>query len=151
MVIVEPPAASARRRARASRRVWAAILGVALALAVPGLAQASFTGLGTASQTVGTYQIPAPASVTATATCTANKRTMTVNVSSYARVDKATSYVFTLTPSDGSPVTTQTIASTTNTLALTNTAARNATFTLSVQGQLGNWIGTALVQPYTCP
>lgn len=120
-----------------------------LLLTAPATAEAAFSGTDGASFTASTYSIPAPASVTATVACNPNGKQATVTVSSYAKVSRATAYLFTLAAPDGtsSQVTT---ASDGTVLTQSSTRAGTRVYTLTIQAEVASWTGAALTQSYTC-
>ena len=133
---------------------WAYVLVVLAGMICGGtaLAQASFTGAASAPVSVGTYDIPASASVTGTYSCDALKRTMTVNVTGFSRVDRATAYTLSLAePGTNPAATTQTLTATQTTATITRATSRTGAFTLSLTARVGTWTSdTPLTRSITC-
>lgn len=115
------------------------------------LAQASFTGVAATPATIGTYDIPAPTSLTGTFSCD-SRRTMTVNITGFGRVDRATGYTLTLTePGTGPATTTQSLTATQTTTTITRATTRAGNFTLNLTARVGTWISdTPLTRTLTC-
>jgi hypothetical protein len=130
------------------RRLLAVPAAVALVLGAPGLAYATFTANTGGSLAVGTYSIPAPATATGTRTCNnGNPKGITINITSFAAVSKATSYIATVTAPDGT-TTSKTVDP--GGFTITKQYAKAGTYTLVIQAQVANWTGAALPQTYAC-
>ncbi|MCU1633860.1 MAG: hypothetical protein JWM61_2512 [Micrococcaceae bacterium] len=151
-----------RGRARSpwsAGRRWFTIILVSVTALIggPALAQASFINTANAVATVGTYDIPASASMSTSVDCTkrANERTMTITITGFARVDKATSYTLTLSESgtNSAPTTMNlTATQTTATIRQTTTPSAPGRFTLNLTARVGTWVSnTSLTQTLTCP
>jgi hypothetical protein len=151
-----------RGRARSpwsARHRWFTVILVSATVLIggPALAQASFTNTYNAVATVGTYDIPASTSMSTSVDCTkrANVRTMTIDITGFARVDKATSYTLTLSESgtNSAPATVNlTATQTTATISQTTTPSAAGRFTLNLTAQVGTWVSkTPLTQTLTCP
>ncbi|GAA3309827.1 hypothetical protein [Arthrobacter ramosus] len=80
-------------------RVAAVLAAAAVLVFAPGIAQAAFTGMDSASTSVGTMSLPAPTGASVAATCVA--RSLSIVVTSYGTVPRATSYDFTVTNPGG--------------------------------------------------
>jgi hypothetical protein len=125
----------------------AAPIAVALVLGAPGLAYATFTARTTAALSVGTYEIPAPASINGTLQCTKTGKGATITFTGFGLVDRATSYVATLTLSGQTPTLTQVTPG--HEESLTNWGGKGKyTFTLSAQ--VRSWTGAPLERSITC-
>ena len=130
------------------RRLLAVPVAVALVLGAPGLAYATFTATTGGTLAVGTYSIPAPATATGSRTCNnGNPKGITINITSFAAVSKATSYTATVTAPDG---TTTSKAVDPAGFTITKQYDKKGSYTLAIQAKVGSWIGTALPQTYTC-
>lgn len=116
------------------------------------LAQASFSGVAVTAATIGTYDIPASTSLTGTFSCD-SRRTMTVNITGFGRVNRANGYTLTLTePGTGPATTTQSLTATQTTTTITRATTRAGNFTLNLTARVGTWIGdTPLTRTLTCP
>ena len=131
------------------RRLLAVPVAVALVLGAPGLAYATFTAKTGGSLAVGTYSIPAPASATGNRTCNnGNQKGITINVTSFAAVSKATSYLATVTAPDGTAISQSVVP---GGFTITKPYAKTGTYTLVIRAQVGNWTGTAFQTTYVCP
>jgi hypothetical protein len=75
-------------------RVAAVLAAAAVLVFAPGIAQASFTGTATGSVSAATLTLPAPTGASVTASCVA--RSLSIVVTSYGTVPRATSYDFTV-------------------------------------------------------
>jgi hypothetical protein len=129
------------------RRLLAVPAAVALVLGAPGLAYATFTAQTGGSLAVGTYSIPAPTSATGSRTCSTNPRGITVNITSFAAVSRATSYTATITAPDGSTAS-KTVG--TGGFSISRTSSKTGTYTLVIKAQLGTWTGAAIQKTYIC-
>jgi hypothetical protein len=133
---------------------WAYIVLILVSTVCAGtaLAQASFRGVASAGANVSTYDIPASASLTGTYSCNSS-RTMTVNVTGFGRVDRATGYTLTLAePGTGPAVTSQNLTATQTTTTITRTTSRSGNFTLNLTARVGNWTSdTPLTRSLACP
>lgn len=116
------------------------------------LAQASFTGVAVTPTTIGTYDIPASTSLTGTYNCD-SRRTMTVNITGFGRVARATGYTLTLAePGTGAIATTQSLTATQTTTTISRATNRAGNFTLNLAARVGTWISdTPLTRTLTCP
>ena len=136
------------------RSRWASILLIVSAALFGGaaLAQASFIGVARAPVTVGTYDIPASASLTGTYNCD-SRRTMTVNVTGFGRVDRATGYTLTLAEPGTAPgTTTQNLTATQTTTTISRATTRAGNFTLNLTAKVGTWTSdTPLTRTLSCP
>jgi len=81
-------------------RVAAVLAAAAVLVFAPGIAQAAFSGMDSASTSVGTMSMPAPTGASVTATCVA--RSLIVIVDNYGTVPRATSYEFSVVNPGGS-------------------------------------------------
>lgn len=131
----------------AARALATAIAALVLVLS-PAIAQAAFKAATTSTMSIGTYQIPAPATATWTHSCSTNGHSYTLNLSSYAHVSKADSYLVIITAPDGTTSTPQIITS--DTLTLTQTSAHRGTCTFTIQARVGTWTGAAFTGSDTC-
>lgn len=129
------------------RGLLAIPLAVALVLGAPGLALAAFTAKTTASLSVGTYQIPAPATATGSRTCKTGPRSITITITSFAPVSRATSYLATVTAPDGT-ASSQVVSA--SGFSFTKASSRAGTYTLLIEARLGSWTGTAIQKTYVC-
>lgn len=130
------------------RRLLALPAAVALVLGAPGLAYATFTAKTGGSLAVGTYSIPAPATATGSPMCnTGNPKGITINISGFAAVIKATSYIATLTAPDG---TTTSKAVAPGGFTITKQYAKTGTYTLVIKAQVGSWTGAPFQKTYVC-
>ena len=130
------------------RRLVAVPVAVALILGAPGLAYATFTAKTGGSLAVGTYSIPAPASATGNRTCNnGNSKGITINITSFAAVSKATSYIATLTAPDGSTTTKSVVP---GAFAISGTSTPGGTYTLVIRARVGSWTGAAWEKTYVC-
>jgi hypothetical protein len=120
-------------------RGLAAVLAALVLTLTPAIAQAAFKAATTSPMSVGTYAIPAPATATWTHSCSTNGRIYTLNLTSYGKVSKASSYLVIITAPDGTTSTPQIITS--DTLTLTQTSARRGTYTFTIQARVGTWTG----------
>lgn len=117
-------------------------------LGAPGLAYATFTATTGGSLAVGTYSIPAPATATGSRTCNnGNPKGITINITSFAAVIKATSYIATVTAPDGSTAS-KTVG--TGGFSISRTSSKTGTYTLVITAQLGTWTGAAIQKAYVC-
>ena len=150
MNLAQPSAAASRvspARLTHRRGLLAVPLAVALVLGAPGLAFAAFTAKTAASLSVGTYKIPAPASLSGTLRCTNTGKGATITVKGFGLVDRATSYVATLTLPGETPTLTQVTVG--REVSMTNWGGKGKyTFTLSAQ--VGSWTGAALERTVSC-
>ena len=132
---------------------WAYVVVVLVGMITGGtaLAQASFTGSASTPVSVGTYDIPASTSLTGTYSCDA-RRTLTVNITGFNRVARATAYTLSLAEPGTSPATTtQILTAMQTTTTITRTTARSGSFTLSLVARVGTWTGdTPLIRTITC-
>ena len=152
MNATQPTSATAPRLPRVwlsrLRRLLAVPAAVALVLGAPGLAYATFTAKTGGSLVVGTYAIPAPATATGSRTCNnGNPKGITINITSFAAVIKATSYIATVTAPDG---TTTSQAVDPGGFTITQQYAKKGAYTLVIQAQVGNWIGSEFQKTYVC-
>ena len=133
---------------------WAHVLLLVAGTVLAGtaLAQASFTGTAAAAVSTTTYDIPASTSLTGTYTCD-NRRTMTVNITGFGRVDRATGYTLTLAePGTNPAATTQQLTATQTTTTITRATTRAGNFTLNLTARVGTWTSdTPLTRTLTCP
>ncbi|WP_232083374.1 hypothetical protein [Arthrobacter sp. SO5] len=153
MNVVQPSSATAAPRLSPVwlvrlRRLLAVPVAVALVLGAPGLAYATFTAKTGSSMAVGTYSIPAPATATGSGTCNKGPRGATANITSFAAVSKATSYIATVTAPDGS-TSSQTVAP--GGFVLSRTSSKAGTFTLEIKARVGSWTGAAFQLTLVCP
>jgi hypothetical protein len=137
-----------------SRRYRWAHIALILASTIFGgtaLAQASFTGVAAAPVLIGTYDIPASASLTGTYSCD-SRRTLTVNVTGFGRVDRATAYTLTLAePGANAATTTQNLTATQTSATITRSTSRTGSFTLNLVARVGTWTSdTPLTRTITC-
>ena len=127
----------------------AALALVAAPVVAPAGAWAAFTGISVASLQVSTYSIPAPGSVTATFVCGLSGRQATVTVLGYGKVERATSYTFTLTAPDGTSSSTTTSLDAV-TLTQSSASVGSGVYTLTVRALVGSWIGAPLTRTHNC-
>lgn len=137
-----------RALATFAARALAAVLTAFVFILSPAIAEAAFIVATTSRMSVGTYAIPAPATVNWTHNCSTNGRSYTLNLTSYAKVSKASSYLVIITAPDGTSSTPQTITS--DTLTLTQTSTRRGTYTFTIQALVGTWIGAAFTGSNSC-
>ncbi len=133
------------------RRSGLTVLLAAVFVAAPAVAQADFSTTSTASVSVGTYVIPKSAIDSAVLSCHPNRKNVSVTVNSYARVDKATSYLFTLTNPEGVVGQAATLQPNENGVTLTSSMGDRGTWILSVRARVGTWVGAPAEYRYTCP
>lgn len=153
MTLAQPTSGSAAPRLplvwlKPLLRLLAVPVAVAIVLGAPGLAYGAFTAKTGGSLSVGTYSIPAPATATGGGTCNASPRSITINISSFAAVSRATSYTATVTAPDGS-VASKTVG--TGGFSLNRTSSKAGTYTLVIRAQVGSWTGAAFQKTYSCP
>lgn len=130
------------------RRLLAVPVAVALILGAPGLAYATFTAKTGGTLAVGTYSIPAPVTATGSRTCNnGNPKGITINITSFAAVSKATSYTATVTAPDGT-TTSKTVDP--SGFTITKPYEKKGPYTLVIQAQVGSWTGAPLPQTYSC-
>jgi len=115
-------------------------LAALLLFLTPVAAEAAFRATAASSVTVGTYVIPAPASATFNFSgCVRGKNgRYTLNLTSYANVARADSYLVSITAPDGTTAT-QTI--TANTFSFTKASTKSGTYTFTIQALVKTWIG----------
>lgn len=132
-------------------RASAAFVIALLLVMAPQLAEATFTSLGSSSQSVGTFKLVAPATVTTTSNCPPSaKKSGSVNVSDFGAVPRATSYVLTVT-SPGGNTYTVTVTSRSAFLSVSDFPGSGAgTWTLTIKAELGPWTGPPLVYTFRC-
>ncbi|TKV29035.1 hypothetical protein FDK12_05110 [Arthrobacter sp. NamB2] len=135
---------------RLVRFVVQVLLGVIVLTWAPTVAQAAFSGATVAPVTVGTYAIPAPAGVTGNFSCTTNKLSMTVNLTDFGAVNRATGYTVSLTAPNGQ-VTTNNLAANTRSTAITRSSSTVGNYTLRIRANVGTWTGQNLERVLTCP
>ncbi|WP_077490941.1 hypothetical protein [Sinomonas mesophila] len=135
-----------RARFRLCVLVSACVSGLVFA---PAGAWAAFTGAGAASLRVATYSIPAPGSVNANFVCGLSGRQATVTVMAYGKVERATSYTFTLTAPDGTSSSTTTTLDVV-TLSQSSASVGSGVYTLTIQARIGSWIGAPLIRTHVC-
>lgn len=126
------------------------VVAVVVLTWVPTIAQAAFFDADAAPVTVGTYDIPAPVGVTGTYNCTSTKLSMTVTISDFGAVARATGYTVTLTSPSGT-VTTNNLSATNRATTITRSSLRTGTFTLRLRAAVGTWTGDDAVYQLTCP
>ena len=130
------------------RRLLAVPVAVSLVLGAPGLAYATYTAKTGGSLAVGTYSIPAPATATGSRTCNnGNPKGITINITSFAPVSKATSYTATVTAPDGT-YTSKTVEP--SGFTITQPYEKKGSYTLAIQARVGSWTGAAFPQTYSC-
>ncbi|WDF35100.1 hypothetical protein PTW37_16490 (plasmid) [Arthrobacter agilis] len=127
------------------------LLGVAV-FSGTTLANAGFTGQAIAPAQISTYDIPASTSITGTYSCD-SRRTMTVNITAFGRVDRATGYTLSLAEPGTSPATTvQNLTASQTTTTITRSTSRAGNFTLNLTARVGAWTSDApLTRILTCP
>lgn len=137
------------RTAQHLRSLLAGVLAAVLLACTPAVAQAAFRATSAGSLSAATYVIPAPASIGGTYSCdTTRPYGSTINVTSYGKVARATTYRLTLTAPDGTTLSQTTTAST---ITLTKpSAVKNGTYTYELTALVGTWTGTAYTGTYTC-
>jgi ABC-type transport system substrate-binding protein len=145
--VAPPPVQDSTRAPRAltsfAARLFAAVLAALVLTLAPAIAQAALKATTTSPVSVGTYAIPAPATATWTYSCSPNGRSYTLNLTGYAKVSRATSYLVIIKAPDGTTSPMQIITS--DTLTLTQTSAIRGTYTFTIRALVGSWYGT----PYT--
>ncbi|MGO4193652.1 hypothetical protein AB4Y67_18550 [Arthrobacter sp. YAF17] len=152
MNVVQPTSASAAPRFSSAwlvrlRRLLAVPVAVAIVLGAPGLAYATFTAKTGGTLAVGTYSIPAPTTANGNRTCNNSPRGITVNITSFAAVSKATSYIATLTAPDGSTTSKSVVP---GGFAISRTSATGGTYTLVIKARVGSWTGAEWEKTYVC-
>ncbi len=115
----------------------------------PTVAQASFAGRATAPVTVSTYDIPAPAGVTGTYSCNSARTSVTVTITDFGAVARATGYTVTLTAPSGA-VSSNPLPASTRATTITRASTRTGTFTLRIRATVGSWLGDEQTTPITC-
>lgn len=147
-VVAGMPSARRRRRPRASVAAAVAVVAV-LGLASAPAAWAAFTSVATGSITVSTLSLAAPGTVSAAFTCpTGSVKVGSVNVSSFAAVPRATSYVLTLTTPNGS--TNQTVSTPQQVTLSVAGFPNKGLFTLTIVAHVATWTGSPYAQATTC-
>lgn len=126
------------------------IIGVLVFTWVPTIAQAAFSDAAVAPVTVGTYDIPAPVGGSYSRTCASNRSSMTVNLTTFGAVDRATGYTVTLTGPSGQ-VTTNRLPANTRSTSITTSSTRTGSYTLQIRATVGTWTGDPLTATITCP
>ncbi|WP_105032109.1 hypothetical protein [Arthrobacter ruber] len=116
----------------------------------PTIAQAAFVGSATATMEVRTYAIPAPVGITGTFSCTTNKLSMTVTLTDFGAVNRATGYTVTLTAPSGQ-VTTNNLPATSRATTITRASSTVGNYTLRIRATVGSWTGQNLERVLTCP
>ena len=129
------------------RRLLAVPAAVALVLGAPGLANATFTAKTGGSLAVGTYSIPAPATASGNRTCNNNPRGVTISITSFAAVSRATSYIATLTAPDGSTTSKSVVP---GGFSISRTSSTGGTYTRVIKARLGSWTGAGFQKTYVC-
>lgn len=129
-------------------RALVTVLAALVLVLTPAIAQAAFKAATTSPMSIGTYAIPAPATATWTHSCSSNGRSYTLNLTGYAHVSKAGSYLVIITAPDGTASSPQVITS--DTLTLTQTSTRRGTYTFTIQARVGTWTGAAFTGSDTC-
>lgn len=78
---------------------------------------------------------------------------MTVNITGFGRVDRATAYTLTLAEPGTAPATTTlNLTATQTTTTITRTTSRVGNFTLKFTAKVGTWTSdTPLTRTLTCP
>jgi hypothetical protein len=134
------------------RWMWVALILISGLVGGATFAQAAFQGVAVAPATIGTYNIPASTSLTGTYSCDA-RRTMTVNITGFGRVDRATAYTLTLAePGTNPAITPQSLTATQSATTITRATGRAGNFTLNLTAHVGNWTSkTPLTRTLTCP
>ena len=122
-------------------------VAVMLVLGAPGLSYAAFTARTTASMSIGTYEIPAPATATGSRTCQTGPLRVSITISSFAPVSRATSYIATVTAPDGT-VSSKTVSA--SGFSFTKSSSKAGTYTLLIKARVGGWTGAAIQKTYTC-
>ncbi|WP_298252074.1 hypothetical protein [uncultured Arthrobacter sp.] len=125
------------------------LLAVVVLTWAPTVAQAAFSDRDTAALSVGTYDIPAPAGVTGTIDCSLLKMFVTVAITDFGVVPRATEYTVTLTGPAG-VVTTHTVSPTKRATTITRMSMLNGTYTLRIWASVGTWTGDPAVYPIKC-
>jgi hypothetical protein len=87
------------------RRVAAVAVTAAVLVFSPGIAQAVFTASVTGQVSASTFSMAAPVGAAVTASCPSGRK-LNITVTSYGTVPRATSYEFTVSDPDGTPVPT---------------------------------------------
>ncbi|MDQ0736608.1 hypothetical protein [Arthrobacter agilis] len=144
----------APRRLRRVRFLVRVLIAVVVFTCAPTIAQAAFSGAATAPMKVTAYTVPAPVGMTASANCPPFSGTMTVAVTDFGAVDRATSYTLTLTK----PGTTTDVAppqelkvGRTATFTVPRGFLQYPTYTLSIRANVGAWTGKqSLVRDFSC-
>lgn len=139
-----------RTAVRRIRMLVQLVVAVVVLTWVPTIAQAAFSDAARADLSVGTYAIPAPAGVTGTFSCTSTKLSMTVTLTDFGAVDRATGYTVTLTAPTGQ-VTTNAVPASPRSTTITRTSTTVGTYTLRVRANVGTWTGQNLERVLTCP
>ncbi|WP_104181566.1 hypothetical protein [Arthrobacter sp. B0490] len=139
-----------RRRPRRVRFLVRVLIGVVLSTWLPTAAQAAFTDADAAPVAVGTYAVPAPASITGTFSCQNNRLSMSVTLTDFGAVHRATAYTVTLTAPNGQ-VTANSLPAGTRATTITRTSTTVGTYTLRVRASVGTWTGQNLERVLACP
>ncbi|MEG9249859.1 hypothetical protein V6S67_17355 [Arthrobacter sp. Soc17.1.1.1] len=138
------------RHLRRVRFLVRVLITVLVFMWAPTVAQAAFSDAASAPVTVGTYAIPAPASLTGNYSCTSARTSMTVTISDFGAVSRATGYTVTLTAPNGQ-VTTNNLPATTRATTITRTSTSVGNYTLRIRANVGSWIGQNAERVLTCP
>ncbi|MDQ0734775.1 hypothetical protein [Arthrobacter agilis] len=140
------------RRSSRYRWIHVALITASAIIGGTALAQATFTDATSAPVTVGTYDIPASTSLTGTYSCD-TRRTMTVSITGFSRVNRATAYTLTLAePGTNPAVTSQNLTATQTTATIARATSRTGNFVLNLTAKVGTWTSdTPLTRTLACP
>ena len=132
----------------AARAVATALAALVFILA-PAIAQAAFKATTVSTASIGTYTIPAPATATWTFSCvnTTNNHRYTLHLTDFGSVNRADSYLVTITAPD---LTTDSQTTTIKVLTMTKTSATAGIFTFTIRARVGTWTGPPFSHSDTC-
>lgn len=126
------------------------LIGVMVLTGLPTVAQAAFTDSDGSPVAVGTYTVPAPAGITGNFSCQNNRLSMSVTLTDFGAVQRATAYTVTLTAPNGQ-VTTNNLPAGNRATTITRTSTTVGNYTLRVRASVGTWTGQNLERVLTCP
>lgn len=145
-----PRSASTRRPTRRVHFLAKVLIGVLVFMWVPTIAQAAFSSRTAETLQIGTYSIPAPGAVTGTYSCNGSKNSMTVNISTFGGVDRATGYIVSLIAPSGQVTVNEVPADNRATTIARSTTSRG-NFTLKLEARVGTWTGKPVGYGLACP
>lgn len=134
----------------AATTALAMVLAPAATAVGPAGAWAAFTGTRSAALQASTYAIPAPAGLAADFVCSLVGQGVTATVLGFGSVDRATSYVITLTAPDGTSSSTTVLVPGPAVLSQSSQHKGNRVYTLSVRARIGTWTGAPATRTHRC-